>query len=158
MSIRFFSVLILLYYLPFITAFQTEVSNLNMSLRSLFRKVPQTKLGVSEPNPLWFGNSENERNNPNWTNPNWLKSRFHFSFAEYNNPRNTGFGVLRVMNDELVQPHRGRVVLFGYFLLLYLTNSCRFWRTSSPRYGDLHLCGSRRAYSSRLHGDKGNHY
>jgi redox-sensitive bicupin YhaK (pirin superfamily) len=66
--------------------------------------------------------------NPNWTNKNWLKSSkfavfsrllfyiyvpfycnigFHFSFAEYNNPRNTEFGVLRVMNDDLVQPNRG---------------------------------------------------
>ena len=36
-----------------------------------------------------------------------MKSRFHFSFAEYSNPRNTGFGVLRGMNDDLVQPNRG---------------------------------------------------
>ena len=36
-----------------------------------------------------------------------LKSRFHFSFAEYSNPRNTSFGVLRVLNDDLVQPSRG---------------------------------------------------
>jgi redox-sensitive bicupin YhaK (pirin superfamily) len=60
-----------------------------------------------EPNPAWFGNPGNENNNPEWTNSNWLKSRFHFSFAEYSNPRNTGFGVLRVMNDDLVQPNRG---------------------------------------------------
>jgi redox-sensitive bicupin YhaK (pirin superfamily) len=45
--------------------------------------------------------------NPAWTNPNWLKSRFHFSFAEYSSRANGGFGVLRVMNDDLVQPHRG---------------------------------------------------
>ena len=46
---------------------------------------------------------------PAWTNEssNWLKSRFHFSFAEYNNHHNSNFGVLRVMNDDLVQPHRG---------------------------------------------------
>jgi hypothetical protein len=36
-----------------------------------------------------------------------LKSRFHFSFAEYSNPDNQNFGVLRVMNDDLVQPNRG---------------------------------------------------
>ena len=34
---------------------------------------------------------------------------FHFSFAEYNNPANTNFGVLRVMNDDLVQPLRGTI-------------------------------------------------
>jgi hypothetical protein len=45
-----------------------------------------------------------------WTNKNWLISRFHFSFAEYSNPRNLNFGVLRVMNDDLVQPKRGRTL------------------------------------------------
>lgn len=72
-----------------------------------FRKVPDSSLFVSEPNPAWFGNSANEKGNPNWTNGNWLKSRFHFSFAEYTNPSNSNFGVLRVMNDDLVQPSRG---------------------------------------------------
>jgi len=72
----------------------------------MLRKVPKEKLAVSEPNPAWFGNSPNE-NKPNWNNKNWLKSRFHFSFAEYSNSRNTNFGVLRVMNDDLVQPRRG---------------------------------------------------
>ena len=37
----------------------------------------------------------------------WLKSRFHFSFAEYRNPDNINFGALRVMNDDLVQAHTG---------------------------------------------------
>lgn len=79
-----------------------------MSHRSVIRKVEQSKLGVSEPNPSWFGNPRNEGNeNPDWTNKNWLKSRFHFSFAEYSNPANSNFGVLRVMNDDLVQPKRG---------------------------------------------------
>jgi len=71
------------------------------------KKVPQAALSVSEPNPAWFGNGPNPRNDPKWTNANWLKSRFHFSFAEYHNPKNTHFGVLRVMNDDLVQPARG---------------------------------------------------
>lgn len=76
-------------------------------IKQLIKKIPEAKLGVSEPNPAWFGNLANDAKNPNWTNKNWLKSRFHFSFAEYSNPRNNGFGVLRVMNDDLVQPHRG---------------------------------------------------
>jgi len=54
-----------------------------------------------------FGNDPNPTNDPAWSNANWLKSRFHFSFAEYSNFRNQDFGVLRVMNDDLVQPHRG---------------------------------------------------
>ena len=72
----------------------------------MFTKIPRSKLEVSEPNPSWFDNPSNEAN-PKWTNGNWLKSRFHFSFAEYNNRANTGFGVLRVLNDDLVQPNRG---------------------------------------------------
>jgi redox-sensitive bicupin YhaK (pirin superfamily) len=70
------------------------------------KKVPQSKLGVSEPPPEWFGNPPNVCKD-SWSNSNWLKSRFHFSFAEYNNPGNQNFGVLRVMNDDLVQPDRG---------------------------------------------------
>mmetsp|Transcript_19077 Transcript_19077/g.26848 ORF Transcript_19077/g.26848 Transcript_19077/m.26848 type:complete len:273 (-) Transcript_19077:183-1001(-) len=71
------------------------------------RYIPQKKLAVSEPPPEWFGNGPNAEGDKAWTNKNWLKSRFHFSFAEYSNPRNTNFGVLRVMNDDLVQPKRG---------------------------------------------------
>lgn len=37
----------------------------------------------------------------------WLQSRFHFSFAEYRNPDNIQFGVLRVMNDDVVAPGKG---------------------------------------------------
>jgi redox-sensitive bicupin YhaK (pirin superfamily) len=37
----------------------------------------------------------------------WLDSHFHFSFAEYCNPGNVQFGVLRVLNDDLVQAGTG---------------------------------------------------
>ena len=37
----------------------------------------------------------------------WLDSHFHFSFAEYFNPDNVNFGVLRVINDDQVQPGTG---------------------------------------------------
>jgi redox-sensitive bicupin YhaK (pirin superfamily) len=37
----------------------------------------------------------------------WLDSHFHFSFAEYSNPANIQFGVLRVLNDDMVQPGTG---------------------------------------------------
>eukprot|EP00850_Spirogloea_muscicola_P008526 SM000045S16271 [mRNA] locus=s45:665255:667199:+ [translate_table: standard] len=53
-----------------------------------FRLIPSKSLHVST--PTW-----------------WLESRFHFSFAEYYNPSNSGFGVLRVLNDDLVKPHAG---------------------------------------------------
>jgi len=64
-------------------------------------------LFVSEPAPVHFGNGANTPQKPGWTNKNWLKSRFHFSFAEYSSRTNTNFGVLRVCNDDLVQPERG---------------------------------------------------
>ncbi len=41
------------------------------------------------------------------SNLGWLESRFHFSFAEYRNPRNINFGVLRVLNDDIVHPMSG---------------------------------------------------
>ena len=77
------------------------------TMAPLIKVVPDSKLYVSEPDPRWFGNSGNPGYDPAWTNTNWLKSRFHFSFAEYHNPSNSRFGVMRVMNDDLVQPKRG---------------------------------------------------
>ncbi len=41
------------------------------------------------------------------SNLGWLESRFHFSFAEYRNPANVHFGVLRVLNDDIIKPHSG---------------------------------------------------
>jgi redox-sensitive bicupin YhaK (pirin superfamily) len=37
----------------------------------------------------------------------WLKSRFHFSFAEYHNPDNIHYGPLRVMNDDRIAGNSG---------------------------------------------------
>ncbi len=41
------------------------------------------------------------------SNLGWLRSLFHFSFAEYYNPENMNFGVLRVINDDLIDPGTG---------------------------------------------------
>jgi quercetin 2,3-dioxygenase len=41
------------------------------------------------------------------SNHGWLESRFHFSFAEYYDPSNTHFGVLRVLNDDLLEAKTG---------------------------------------------------
>lgn len=41
------------------------------------------------------------------SNLGWLQSLFHFSFAEYRNPDNINFGVLRVLNDDIIQPQSG---------------------------------------------------
>lgn len=53
----------------------------------MLRKIENTKMGSS--------------------NLGWLKSKFHFSFAEYFNPDNMNFGVLRVINDDLVASQTG---------------------------------------------------
>ncbi|MDU5082927.1 hypothetical protein CIW83_17850 [Tissierella sp. P1] len=37
----------------------------------------------------------------------WLKSIFHFSFSNYYNKDNMNFGVLRVLNDDLVKTNTG---------------------------------------------------
>lgn len=48
-----------------------------------------------------------KKENMGTSNLGWLESRFHFSFAEYRNPDNINFGVLRVLNDDIVHPQSG---------------------------------------------------
>ncbi|CAA0102615.1 Quercetin 2,3-dioxygenase [BD1-7 clade bacterium] len=40
-------------------------------------------------------------------NYGWLKSKHHFSFANYYSPARMGFGKLRVVNDDWVEPDTG---------------------------------------------------
>jgi hypothetical protein len=47
------------------------------------------------------------KKNMGTSNLGWLESRFHFSFAQYHNPKNMNFGVLRVLNDDIIHPHSG---------------------------------------------------
>ena len=37
----------------------------------------------------------------------WLHSRHSFSFGNYQNPKRMGFGPLRVLNDDIVEPSKG---------------------------------------------------
>ena len=37
----------------------------------------------------------------------WLKTKFHFSFAEYYDPKRMQWGNLRVWNDDEIAPHSG---------------------------------------------------
>lgn len=47
------------------------------------------------------------KENMGHSNLGWLESRFHFSFAEYRDPNNINFGVLRVLNDDIIHPKSG---------------------------------------------------
>ena len=37
----------------------------------------------------------------------WLQSRFSFSFADYYDAKKMGFGLLRVINDDIIEPAEG---------------------------------------------------
>jgi quercetin 2,3-dioxygenase len=53
----------------------------------MLKKLPKEKMGTS--------------------NLGWLESRFHFSFADYRNSNNMNFGVLRVLNDDIIHANSG---------------------------------------------------
>lgn len=48
-----------------------------------------------------------QKENMGSSNLGWLESRFHFSFAQYRNYDNIQFGVLRVLNDDIIHPSSG---------------------------------------------------
>jgi redox-sensitive bicupin YhaK (pirin superfamily) len=38
---------------------------------------------------------------------NWLHTKHSFSFGDYYNPKRMGFGALRVLNDDIIEPGKG---------------------------------------------------
>ena len=42
-----------------------------------------------------------------YTDMGWLQTYWLFSFSNYFDPANTNHGMLRVFNDDIVQPHKG---------------------------------------------------
>lgn len=91
----------------------------------------------------------------------WLKSRFHFSFAEYFNPQNIHFGALRVMNDDIVQPRTGftthphkNMEIFSYVLDGELTHGDSMGNVETLQRGDMQYMS---AGSGVFHSEMNNH-
>jgi redox-sensitive bicupin YhaK (pirin superfamily) len=93
----------------------------------------------------------------------WLDSHFHFSFAEYYNPDNMHFGVLRVLNDDQVQvgtgfdthPHRDMEII-SYVVDGELTHKDSMGNESTLTCGQVQYmsAGTGVVHSEYNHGDK----
>jgi redox-sensitive bicupin YhaK (pirin superfamily) len=91
----------------------------------------------------------------------WLKSRFHFSFAEYHNPENMNFGVLRVMNDDIVAPQKGfgthphkNMEIFSYVLEGELTHGDSMGNVETLKRGEMQYMS---AGTGVLHSEMNEH-
>jgi quercetin 2,3-dioxygenase len=66
-----------------------------------FNHIPNTKSNIMANTVLHKSETRGEANH------GWLKSRHTFSFAHYHNPERMHFGVLRVLNDDIVDAGMG---------------------------------------------------
>jgi redox-sensitive bicupin YhaK (pirin superfamily) len=93
----------------------------------------------------------------------WLDSHFHFSFAEYYNPANMHFGVLRVLNDDQVKvgtgfdthPHENMEII-SYVVDGELTHKDSMGNESTLTKGQVQYmsAGTGVLHSEYNHGDK----
>jgi len=105
----------------------------------------------------------------------WLESTFHFSFADYWNPERQNFGVLRVLNDDIIAVWMASFLFsFPFFLFSFPfffrwsspflpSSSCylstaSWWLpyTPTPWHGDHLVRGPGRLDSPGQHGLQGN--
>lgn len=90
----------------------------------------------------------------------WLKSSFHFSFAEYFNRANVHYGALRVMNDDLIDPLAGFAThphkdmeIFTYVLNGELTHKDSLGNHETLNRGDVQYMSAGRGIT---HSEKNN--
>jgi quercetin 2,3-dioxygenase len=87
------------------TALGKTLTNDNDELKELevlgFNHLPNTTSTIMENTVLHKAETRGNANH------GWLQSRHSFSFANYYNPERMHFGVLRVLNDDIVAPGRG---------------------------------------------------
>ncbi len=78
------------------------------------------------------------------SNNHWLDSFHHFSFAQYYNPQNINFGVLRVVNDDMVgsitgfdtHPHENMEII-SYVVNGELTHADSMTNRSTLKRGEV---------------------
>ncbi|MGL5541402.1 MAG: pirin family protein [Erysipelotrichaceae bacterium] len=92
----------------------------------------------------------------------WLQSLHHFSFSDYYNPARIQYGVLRVVNDDIVDPKQGfpmhphaDMEILSYVLEGALTHVDSMGHSETLRRGDLQYmsAGSGVAHSEYNLGD-----
>lgn len=97
------------------------------------------------------------------SNLGWLHSLFHFSFAEYYNPQNIKFGILRVINDDLIEagtgfdthPHRDMEIV-SYVVRGQLDHADSMGNKGSLHRGEVQYmsAGTGVFHSEHNHGDE----
>lgn len=97
------------------------------------------------------------------SNHSWLKSRFHFSFAEYRNINNVNFGVLRVLNDDLIEANSGfdthshkDMEIISYIVKGELTHKDSFGNEETLKAGEVQYMSAGRGIFHSEH-NKTNH-
>ncbi len=102
-----------------------------------------------------------EKENMFLSNQGWLESRFHFSFAQYKNFDNINFGVLRVLNDDIIHaqtgfdthPHKNMEII-SYVISGEITHKDSMGNEHTLERGEVQYMS---AGSGILHSEHNNH-
>ena len=102
-----------------------------------------------------------KKENMGKANHGWLQTRFHFSFADYRNYDNINFGVLRVLNDDIIKantgfdthPHKNMEII-SYIIKGELTHKDSMGNEEIVRRGQVQYMS---AGDGIYHSEKNNH-